>query len=210
MQVQHKAGIEMSHPLAVRRLQEYGIFPEDEIDEVLEKYKLRDITAEQAGDMGFHNPAEGIYITYTDDKDSRIRYHRTGFQAQQDLGKYGQRPHTPPALYFVPGVKPGALQDKEIPFLIVEGEFKAIVADYIANEGLSKPAIIPIAIGGVWSWRSAKSGVEMLPAFDCIGSGNTVYIAFDMDNPVNPQVQKALQRLVDKLLQRTNLVRVRA
>lgn len=201
MQAQQVGNV--ANPLAVRRLQEYGIFPADELEDFVHKYKLQDITAEEAHNKGFTNTSNGIYIGYPEDKDSRIRYNRTGFQAQQDLGKYGQRPNTLPALYFPPTVKPPHISDPEIPLLIIEGEFKAIVTDYVMNDGFSKPNLIPVAIGGVWSWRSAKAGEELLPAFDCITNGRQVYIAFDMDNPVNPQVQKALQRLVDKVMERT-------
>lgn len=188
--------------LATQRLQEYGLFPEDELSELVDTYKLRDVTADEAFKLGFTNTAEGIYIGYPNDKDSRIRYNRTGFQAQQDLGKYGQRPHTPPALYYPPTIQQSDLLVQETPLLIIEGEFKALVTDYVMNHDLQKPDLIPLAIGGVWSWRSAKSGVEIIPELDFIKGKRVVYIAFDMDNPVNPQVQKALQRLVDKLLER--------
>ena len=200
--------IAVSSPLTHNRLLAYGLFDIEEIDEYAEKYKLHDISAEDARLKGFSNTADGIYIAYTNDIDSRIRYNRTGFQAQQDLGKYGQRPHTPPALYVPPTIKPHHLQDGNIPILIVEGEFKAIIADHVMNEGLSAPQVVPVAISGVWSWRSAKLGQEVIPDLDCVMSGRTVYIAFDMDNPVNPQVQKALQRLTDKCFERTPKVQV--
>lgn len=196
---QPQGQIMSTNKLSVRRLQEYGIFPEEDIEELVQQYKLHDVTAEEAFELGFTNTSEGIYIGYPNDKDSRIRYNRTGFQAQQDLGKYGQRPNTPPSLYYPPTIKEQHVNDKEIPLLIIEGEFKALVTDYVMNHDLQKPDIIPLAIGGVWSWRQAKMGVEILPDLAFISVKRKVYIAFDMDNPVNPQVQKALQRLVDKL-----------
>lgn len=188
--------------LTLARLQEYGLFPLDELEEVANKYRLRDISAEEATAAGFHNTSDGIYIGYPNDADSRIRFNRTGFQAQQDLGKYGQRPNTPPAVYYPPTLREEHLRDAELPVLIVEGELKAIVADYVMNSELHKPDVIMLALGGVWSWRQAKTGVEMLPELDVLTRGRRVYIAFDMDNPVNPQVQKALQRLVDKVVER--------
>ena len=60
--------------LCVARWRDYGF---DE--ESWEKYDLRDVSAEIAGNLGFSNPADGIYIPYPRDKDSRIRWHRTGF-----------------------------------------------------------------------------------------------------------------------------------
>ena len=188
-----------TNALSLRRLQEYGLFPEDTLEEIRQKYRLHDISADDAAAMGFINTSDGIYITYPNDADSRIRFNRTGFQAQQELGKYGQRPNTPPALYYPPTVKVEHLKEQEIPLLIIEGELKAMVADYVMNGELQKPDLIPLAIGGVWSWRRAKLGVEIIPELDFIKNKRVVYIAFDMDNPINPQVQKALQRLVDKL-----------
>ena len=207
----------MAHPqeqamstnkLSMLRLQEYGLFPYEELSSLAERYKLRDITAQEATDLGFFNTANGIYIGYPNDADSRIRFNRTGFQAQQDLGKYGQRPGTPPALYIPPTVADHHLADTEIPVLIIEGEFKAIVTDYVMNHQLQKPDLIPVAIGGVWSWRQSKMGVEVIPDLDQVLRGRKVYIAFDMDNPVNPQVQQALQRLVDKVAGRSAECRV--
>jgi hypothetical protein len=68
------------------------------------------------------------------------------------------------------------------------------------NDGLQTPTLRPLAIGGVWSWRQAKMGVEVIPDLDRVLRNKKVYIAFDMDNPVNPMVRRALERLVDALM----------
>ena len=73
---------EVVNALCVSRWQEYGLD-----DESWEKYGIRDVGADVAGNMGFSNPADGIYIPYPRDKDSRIRWHRTGFAVQTVAGK---------------------------------------------------------------------------------------------------------------------------
>lgn len=189
--------------LAFRRIQEYGIVPSAEIDDFLATYRLHDVSAAECLELGFTNPSDGIYIQYTKDADSRIRYNRSGFQAQQDLGKYGQRPNTLPALYVPPTIAPVHLKDANLPVLLIEGEFKAIVADYIMNRNQATPEILPLAMSGVWSWQSKKKDVALIDGLDEILTlGRRVFIAFDMDNPVNEQVQYALQCLCNKLAER--------
>ena len=184
----------MHGPLTLARWHSYGF---DE--ELIAKYRLRDISAAEASELGFHSPSDGIYIEYPQDENSRIRYHRTGFQAQTDCGKYGQRPKTAPALY-VPPPLAGCreLSEVSVPVVLLEGEFKAIALDVIANELSTK--IIPLAIGGVSSWQSAKLGWDLLPELAQIKwGGRTVYLAFDMDSTDNPNVSLALGKLFNKL-----------
>ena len=100
-------------PLTLARWHSYGF---DE--ELIAKYRLRDISAAEASELGFHSPSDGIYITYPQDENSRIRYHRTGFQAQTECGKYGQRPKTAPAL-FVPPPLAGCRELSELSVPIV-------------------------------------------------------------------------------------------
>lgn len=181
--------------LTTRRWDDYGLDLADLAD-----YGLHDITAGQAAELGFHNPSDGIYISYPDDADSRIRYYRTGFQAQTEGGKYGQRRGTMPAAYWAPRVEYSTWATKpEIPILITEGEFKAIVVDNIANS-VGHTTVVAIGLGGVFNWQSKKLGVDLLPKLkDVKWMGRRVYIAFDMDMQTNPFVALALQRLFNKL-----------
>ena len=110
--------------LAFRRIQEYGIVPSAEIDDFLATYKLHDVSTAQCLELGFTNPSDGIYIQYAKDSDSRVRYNRSGFQAQQDLGKYGQRPNTLPALYVPPTITPAHLKNTDLPVLLIEASLR--------------------------------------------------------------------------------------
>ena len=184
-----------SNPLTVERWTNYGLDIE-----ALQNYSLRDISQEEAASKGFSTPANGIYITYPQDENSRIRYHRTGFQAQSELGKYGQRKGTPPALYVPPLLaKTDWKNNTSLPVILTEGEFKAIVLDVIVNSpGQTK--FLPCAVGGVSSWQSSKLGWQLLPELEEAKlGGRTVYLAFDMDAATNPQVSLALSKLFNKL-----------
>lgn len=170
--------------------------------EFLAAYGLRDISAEEAEDKGFNNASEGIYIPYPSDKDSRIRWYRTGFAAQTLAGKYGQRAGTLPAIYTPPTISQAHLEDSDIPLIITEGEFKAIAVDMIANQepGLQKPAIVPVSVSGVYNWQSAKRGVDIIPDLQkLLKSGRKTILAFDMDQLTNPMVAQGMQRLSNKL-----------
>ena len=181
--------------LCVARWRDYGF---DE--ESWEKYNLRDVSAEVAGNLGFSNPADGIYIPYPRDKDSRIRWHRTGFAVQTVAGKYGQRSNTLPALYYPPTL-PSAWQARtDIPILITEGEFKAMVVDHLVNGEGGTHRVFPVAVSGVFNWQSKRHGIEVIDDVKEIKwLGRTVLLAFDMDQNTNSMVSLALQRLVNKL-----------
>lgn len=180
--------------LTVRRWEDYGF----DLD-ALDFYKLRDITAAEAEALGFSKASDGIYISYPKEEDSRIRYYRTGFQAQAELGKYGQRANTPPALYYPPTLISDWKKNNSLPIVLTEGEFKAIAIDMVANS-LANIKIVPCALGGVSSWRSAKLGWDLLPELEEIKwAGRQVYLAFDMDQGTNPQVSLALNKLFNKL-----------
>lgn len=180
--------------LCVNRWREYGLD-----DESWEKYGIRDVSADVAGNMGFSNPADGIYIPYPRDKDSRIRWHRTGFAVQTVAGKYGQRQGTLPALYYPPTLPQGWEQRVDVPVLITEGEFKAMIVDHLVN-GEGSPRVFPVAVSGVFNWQSKKHGIEVIEDVKAIKwLGRQVLLAFDMDQNTNCMVSLALQRLVNKL-----------
>lgn len=186
------------NPLTVKRWLDYG-FDLDDID----RYGLRDIKASEAAAMGFSRPYDGIYIPYPNDKDSRIRYYPTGFGAQlEDTAKYGQRPGTPPAAFWPGGVGHTWLEDRDVPVLITEGEFKAIAVDYLVNSPMRHPAVVPIGLGGVSSWMSRKLGLDMLPELAAVKwAGRRVWVAFDADLATNPSVALALSKLFNKLVE---------
>lgn len=189
------------NPLTQKRWLEYSL-----PIELLPEYDLRDVSAAEAAGRGFSNPSHGIYITYPVDADSRIRYYHEGFRAQvEEQAKYGQRPHTPPAAYYPPTLSPGWEANANIPIMLTEGEFKAIVVDVFANRqpGQTEESVIPIGLGGVFNWQSKKLGVTLLPKLQEVKwLGRDVYIAFDSDLGTNAFVSLALNRLFNALMER--------
>lgn len=84
--------------------------------------------------------------------------------------------------------------DVTIPLLITEGELKAAKA---CKEGF--PCI---GLGGVYNFRSARSGVLFLPSLQLIQwVKRHVYIVYDSDYKTNPQVCKAINALAQELMQ---------
>ncbi len=82
------------------------------------------------------------------------------------------------------------LGDPAIPLIITEGPIKA---DSAASVGLCCVALL-----GVWSWRGTNEdgGKVALPDWESIAfNSRTVYIAFDSDVMLNPQVHEAMSRL---------------
>lgn len=190
-------------PLTLARWAEY-----DFDESLISKYRLRDVSSAEAAEMGFSKPSDGIYIPYPQDENSRIRYHRTGFQAQTEAGKYGQRARTAPALYVPPPlIGTRELTDLALPIVLVEGEFKAIAIDVIANDPIVR--VVPLALGGVSSWQSTKLGWDILPELNDIKwGGRHVFLAFDMDAATNPHVSLALSKLFNKLSTKGAICRV--
>lgn len=72
--------------------------------------------------------------------------------------------------------------------VITEGELKAACA--------CKMGIPTIGLGGVFNWRSAKAGKDLLPILEKFAwMGRKVYVAFDSDTKTNPMVRIAASRL---------------
>ena len=190
-------------PISVSRWEAYGF----DLDS-LEEYKIHDISKEEAAALGFTTPSDGIYITYPREEDSRIRWKPSGFALQLSGAKYGQRPHTLPALYYPPTVPPTWKTDTRLPLMITEGEFKAIAVDYLVNRN-RVPGVVPLAVGGVFSWQSKKFGIELIEELKEIRwQGRTVLLAFDMDQESNAMVALALNRLVNVLGGKGAVIRV--
>lgn len=181
------------NPIATARWNDYGFDPD-----TLERYKIHDISKEEAAELGFSNPTAGIYITYPQDKDSRIRWKPSGFAIQLSGNKYGQRQNTLPALYYPPTLPADWKKMSTVPLLITEGEFKAIAVDLLVNR--LQLTVIPCAVGGVFSWQSKKMGIELIEEMKEIKwGGRLVYLAFDMDQETNAMVSLALSRLINTL-----------
>jgi hypothetical protein len=93
--------------------------------------------------------------------------------------------------------------DPSVPLWITEGVLKG---DALVSRGECALALL-----GVWSWRGTNSngGTTVLPDFESVAfNGREVYLAFDSDVSVKPEVHKALERLKALLERRDARVRV--
>lgn len=128
----------------------------------------------------------------------RLRYleEAAGF-AEVAKGKnpqrYMQEPATRPCAYYPQNANWAELAlDTDEPLIITEGELKAAKA--------TKEGFPTIGLGGVWSWRALKSGIEWLPSLEFPEwKRRNVYICFDSDINSNPSVGKALRELAKAL-----------
>lgn len=85
--------------------------------------------------------------------------------------------------------------DSTTPIIITEGEKKA------ARSCLSGHPTI--GLGGVYSFRSAGLGLTLLPELECVvWVQRTVYIIFDSDMRINPNICAALMCLAEELMLR--------
>ena len=154
----------------------------------------------------FQEPA--ILIPYFDiagnkTKFWRLRYLKqpelTGFarQAKHKPLKYVQAKNSINQLYLPPVVDWEAVAaDPLTPILITEGEFKAACASLHTEYPT-------IGLGGVWSWKSDKKRMPLIPGFeDFVWEQRPVYICYDSDAVTNPMVMQAENALAKAL---TNL-----
>lgn len=184
------------------------------------KLKTSDLTLADAEKLGFKIVSDpqakledhffsvpAFKIPYRDPKGKdtgfyRIRYLQTtkkGFAraTKAKERRYDQPAHETPQLY-IPHLLPkgkswSALFDNpEIPLVFTEGELKAACA--------TKHGIPTIALGGVWNFKSKKSGLFKLPIFNTINLKNrVVFIIFDSDSATNPQVLYAQYKFAEEL-----------
>jgi hypothetical protein len=127
------------------------------------------------------------------------------------LTAYGTRNR----LYFPP-CDPPLLADPTLPVIITEGEKKGLALWRLAlqSNGTGKPAFLPVALPGVWSFRSTVGAREnaqgervpekgFLPDFDRIAwAGRRITILFDANAATNPKVQAAPRELARELTRR--------
>jgi hypothetical protein len=119
-----------------------------------------------------------------------------GYQARPDhprvLEGKAVKYETPAGSRMLLDIPPAAvdrLGDPAWPLFITEGARKA---DAAVSQGLCC-----IALLGVWNWRgkNERGGSVALPDWELVAlNGRTVFVAFDSDVMVKPQVQHALDR----------------
>ena len=132
----------------------------------------------------------------------RVRYLETtkkGFAraTTQKERRYDQPAAESPQLY-IPHLLPRGkkwsdiFNNPEIPIVFTEGELKAACS--------TRHGIPTIALGGVWNFKSKKSGFLRLPVFEPLNlKKRTVFIIFDSDSATNPQVLYAQYKFAEEL-----------
>jgi len=109
--------------------------------------------------------------------------------------RYAQPTGTAPEVY-MPRLLDWAniLNNSALPLIITEGELKAACGCVHAPH----PAV---GLGGVWSWQAKRQGRAVLPWFEEVAwGGRAVYIVFDSDVAINPEVLRAEVHLAKQLL----------
>lgn len=126
----------------------------------------------------------------------RLRYlgELNGFDAlRKKAPRYVQAPDTTVEVYLPPYVDwPKLAADPGVSVLVTEGELKALAS--------AKCGFPTLGLGGVWSWRSAKKGVEFVETLARFRwEGRAVYVVFDSDAATKPDVARALHALAEQL-----------
>lgn len=103
--------------------------------------------------------------------------------------RYVQPAGTDPEVYLPPLAPWEKVRSSaDLPLYFTEGEFKAAKA---CREGLAT-----VGLGGVYSWKSQKKGLPMLPVLEGFAwRERPVYMVFDSDFSTNPMVMRALCEL---------------
>jgi hypothetical protein len=114
--------------------------------------------------------------------------------------RYLQPPGTLPHVYLARGVRwPQVLDSAKQELWITEGEKKAARG--------CRAGYHVLGLGGVWSWRSTKAGVNFLPQLaKIVWDKRTVVMAFDSDVMLKSDVQRALTALAFELKERGAVV----
>ncbi|MGA2032940.1 MAG: phage/plasmid primase, P4 family [Thermoguttaceae bacterium] len=111
-----------------------------------------------------------------------------------------ESPHGQPNQIYLPPDVAGLLADATRELLITEGEKKSLAA--------TQAGFPCVGLVGVFGWKPGKKET-LLPALERIAwQGRKVYVAFDNDGALNPDVQAAESRLAAHLAQRGAVVKV--
>lgn len=187
------------HPRAamLRDLERSGLTAAD-----AKKLKLEVLTSEETYAATDKFRARSVKFPYLDRKGRDTGYFRLRFLDQvRGIGqkkpqRYWQAAETLPRAYLPP--KPDwdlVLSDPLKELWVTEGEKKAAAA--------CKAGIHCVGLGGVWSWRSAKQRVALVPDLATINWQNReVVLCFDSDADPKPEVSGALVALARALEQR--------
>lgn len=206
-----KQGGDVARQLGLTKLESSGL---DEDDARVLGIEFLEREQTDALDFSFH-PLYALKLNYFDvfgdplpDWPScppffRIRYLEEAHDFESIAKKKDDKPlrYTQPSNTVVTAYFPQNMDwadiaaDVSFPILITEGELKAAKA---CKEGFAT-----IGLGGVESFSSRRYGVEFLASLEGIDwVRRTVYIVFDTDVKVNPNVTRAMSRLGHELMKR--------
>ncbi len=132
------------------------------------------------------------YLEYDNARGFAKLVHADGKPQKHDP-RYVQPRDTVPQLYLSPMFDWASVRERtDLPLLVTEGELKAACA--------CKHGLPTIGLGGVWSFRSAAQNLPLLPAFAWFKlDKRTVFVCFDSDAAINPDVAMAEQALAREL-----------
>lgn len=195
----------MTHDLVIKKLESSGLTSDDGAQLGMKGL----LATETIACCTTFQPVRSLKIPYYDPAGSeesdwqncppfyRLRYleDTPGFSQLTQKYRYVQPPNTLPVVYY-PKLYDGWVelcQDPDQPLIITEGELKAAKA---CKEGFPT-----IALGGVWSFRSAQHGVSWLKSLEYIEwTRRNTYICFDSDLHINKNVQSAIREITNILL----------
>ncbi len=183
--------------------------------------------AEHVGREGRSGDYSGILIPYVWPGENyvhteRIRRDHPDMEAGSDGTFKEQRKYLGPpgrgnSVYLPPQVELRFVEDRGLPAVVVEGEFKTLALWRLAWHGLGDvadtPAFLPIGLQGVFSWRgvigktedSGGNRVDVKGPVPDLGkipwSGRRVVILFDadVDDPQKPNIGEARRQLTREL-----------
>ena len=118
------------------------------------------------------------------------------------LTKSGQQRYAQPVSTGVKAYFPRNLQGLDWPTVIGQPATPIVITEgELKSSSACKLGFPTIGLGGVYSFRSAKSGVLLLPELESINwQERTTYLVFDSDYQDNPQVCRALYELAETLV----------
>lgn len=193
--------------------------------EFIEAFRLDRVCDEQAAETvlrsrSAYTPFAGVRFPHFDIKTGNLveyclkpdnpETERQPDGSEKPKYKYLYPPGHGSVPYYPPFAEAKLLTDISKPVVITEGKKQLIVLTRVATGDSVRCAdwrFLPIAINGVWGWRSKKSDGGVIPQFNDIAwQFRSVYLVFDSDVETNWKVRYARQQLALELQRRGAVV----